>query len=103
MGLRWLTYIAFSEGPEPSGGRVKLVVVPNELPAFSQAKAEGLDVLPGAGTVAGGFVCLDSGLGRHQKGGGREEQDVVAEHGWMLLVAGLCVYMYVYIYVCVVD
>jgi hypothetical protein len=52
------------------------------------------------------FACLDSGLGRHQKCGGREEQDVVAEHGWMLLVAGVCVCVCVcvcgvYIYVCV--
>ena len=42
--------------------------------------------------MAAGFGVLDSGLDRHQKCGGREEQDVVAEHGWMLLVAGVCVY-----------
>jgi hypothetical protein len=86
-----LTYIALRKAPEPSGGCVELVIIAKKLPAISQAEAEGLDVLPVAGSVAGGFAILDSGLGRHQKCGGREEEDVVAEHGWMLLVAGLCV------------
>lgn len=42
-------------------------------------------------------IVVDSGLDRYQKHGEREEHDVVAEHGWMLVVAG--VYWHV-MYVC---